>query len=236
MSGKIIAAALVHVLTASGIIPAILAIITTAQHRFEAAFWWLGLAFIIDGIDGPLARHFHVKEVLPRFCGERLDLIVDYFTYVVVPAFMVYQAQLVPEALKLAAALMMTLTSLYHFSDKESKTSDGYFVGFPAIWNLVVFYFFAVPVNPIAAFAVIFVLSGLTFVPLKWLHPVRVTAWRPVTFAVMVLWAATAMIVTGQGFPASPLCQAMLIVTGLYGLALGLIRSAEKNRKHAAAE
>lgn len=236
MPNKLIAAALVHVLTASGVIPATLALVATAHGRFEAAFWWLGLAFVIDGIDGPLARRFRVKEVLPRFCGERLDLIVDYLTYVVVPAFMVYRAGLAPEALTLPSVLLITLTSLYHFSDKDSKTSDGYFVGFPAIWNLVVFYFFAAPVGPILTFVIILALSILTFVPLKWLHPFRVKSWRPLTFAVTSLWAVAAMAVTFYGFPASPFWRAVLIATGLYGLALGLIRSAEKNRAPAAAE
>lgn len=222
-------AGLVHAFTASGVIPAFFALVATARHDYATAFAWLGLAFVIDGLDGPLARYVGTKKNLPRFCGERLDLIIDYVTYVVIPAFMIYEAGLVPAGWGGLAAVLALISSLYHFSDMESKTEDGYFVGFPAIWNLVVFYLFAVPIPQALALATIIVLSALTFIPLKWVHPIRVKELRLLTFIAMAAWAAAAVTVVVQGFPGSSAAQAVLIITGVYSLAIGFIRSARRS-------
>jgi phosphatidylcholine synthase len=223
---QILPAAFVHVLTASGVVPGLLALTAASRSQFEIAFAWLGVALIIDGIDGPLARRFRVKEVLPRFSGERLDLIVDYLTYVIVPAVMIVESQLLPENMRLAAAALVAVSSLYHFAGRDSKSEDDYFVGFPAIWNLVVFYLFAIRCPPPLALAIVIVLALLTFVPLKWLHPVRVNTLRPLTFAVMALWSLSAIAVTAAGFPATPLHQALLLISGAYALGISLLRSA----------
>ncbi|MDZ4791311.1 MAG: phosphatidylcholine synthase [Hyphomicrobiales bacterium] len=229
MPAAAIWAGLVHAFTASGVIPAFFALVATARHDYAAAFAWLGLAFVIDGLDGPLARYVGTKKNLPRFCGERLDLVIDYVTYVVVPAFMIYEAGLVPAGWNGIAAALALISALYHFSDTESKTEDGYFVGFPAIWNLIVFYLFATPISQPAALAVITVLAALTFIPLKWVHPVRVRELRLLTFLAMAAWTAAAVMVLAQGFPGSGAAQGVLIVTGLYSLAIGFIRSARRS-------
>ncbi len=223
---QILPAAFVHVLTASGAVPGLLALAAASRSQFEIAFAWLGLALIIDGIDGPLARRFRVKEVLPRFSGERLDLIVDYLTYVIVPAVMIAESQLLPENMRLAAAALVAVSSLYHFADRDSKSEDNYFTGFPAVWNLVVFYLVAIPCPPVAALAIVIVLALLTFVPFKWLHPVRVKTLRPLTFAVLALWTLSAATVVAGGFPATPLHQALLLISGAYVLGIGFLRSA----------
>jgi phosphatidylcholine synthase len=215
-------AVLVHLLTASGAVFGLLALLAVAQGAYELCFAWLGAALVVDGADGPLARRYDVKTVLPRFSGEDLDKVIDYLTYVTVPAFIVAGGAIVGGALSYVAAALIMLSSLYHFSDTQSKTQDGYFIGFPAIWNLVVFYLLAVPVPPEAAFAVIVICTLLTFVPLKWVHPVRVKRWRPVTFALMALWAVAACLALWEGFPAPAEVQGVLCVTLAYALVLGL--------------
>jgi phosphatidylcholine synthase len=221
---KLVAAG-VHVLTASGVIAGFFAMLAAMEQRWEASFGWLALAAIIDGIDGPLARRFEVKALLPRFSGERLDLIIDYFTYVVVPALMIFTGGHMSKGWALVAAVIVLMTSLYHFSDMGSKTEDDFFVGFPAIWNVVVFYLFVFPLPPAMAFIVVAVLGGLTFVPLKWVHPIRVVRWRPLTVAVLALWSGASAFTLWQGFPASLGVQAILLVCSLYLLACGLTRS-----------
>ena len=136
-------AASVHVLTASGAVLALLALRAVHQGDWQMMFVWLGAALIVDAVDGPLARRLSVKTVLPRFSGERLDLIVDYLTYVAVPAYALTEATLLPEAARLPAASAILLSSLFHVADLDSKTEEGYFVGFPAIWNIVLLYLFA---------------------------------------------------------------------------------------------
>jgi phosphatidylcholine synthase len=135
MSERLSAAA-IHLLTATGAAFALLALIAASRGDWQWMFVWLGVALIVDTVDGPLARRVGVTRVLPRFSGERLDLIVDFLTYVAVPAFALSQSNLLPEAFRLPASIAVILSSLFHMADQESKTKDGYFVGFPAIWNV----------------------------------------------------------------------------------------------------
>jgi phosphatidylcholine synthase len=215
----------IHILTASGVLAGFQALLASFEHRWEAAFLWLALAALIDGIDGPLARHFDVKHVMHRFSGESLDLIVDYFTYVVVPALMIHAGNLVPAGWGSTAAAIVLLTSLFHFIDEESKTDDGFFVGFPAIWNVVAFLLFVFAPPPSLAMALIAFLGALTFVPLKWVHPLRVQRWRLVTVAVLAIWSVASLLVLTQGFPASMGMKLVIGAASVYLLARGLTRS-----------
>lgn len=217
-----VCAGLVHLLTASGAVFGLFALLAAAQGEAERCFAWLGVALIIDGIDGPLARRFEVKRVLPWFSGEDLDNVIDYFTYVAIPAFLLATGGLMPNGLSYLAAAVVMLVSLYHFGDKDSKTEDGYFVGFPAIWNLVVFYLFVMPLPPLAAFLTVMALAVLTFVPMKWVHPVRVQRFRSVTAILMAVWAAAAIASVASGFPGSLPIQLIFAATLFYGVATSL--------------
>lgn len=227
-NGKL-AAAGVHMLTASGVLAGFAAFLSAIDRDWTSAFIWLALATVIDGIDGPLARRFDVKTHLPRFSGERLDLVIDYFTYVIVPAFIIYASGLLPAGAALLAAGIVLTTSLFHFCDIESKTEDGYFVGFPAIWNGVALYLFIFGLPPVAAFLIIAALAGLTFVPLKWVHPVRVRRLRVPTFAVLALWSMAVAMTLWSGFPAPPILQTTIALCSFYLLAIGLARSFDRS-------
>jgi phosphatidylcholine synthase len=218
-------AAAVHVLTASGAVFGFFALVATARGAWEQAFLWLGVALIVDGLDGPLARYFDVKNTLPRISGEALDLVIDYLTYVIVPAFMIYRADLVPEGFAGLAASAIMLSSLFHFADNASKTADGFFVGFPALWNLFVLYAFVLAPAPELVLAGVALFSVLTFVPLKWGHPVRARALRWMTFAVTLVWSVAAVIALLRGFPGDLATQAIFVFAAVYYLALTITRS-----------
>jgi phosphatidylcholine synthase len=213
-------AALVHVFTASGIACALLATLALLRDDWRAMFAWLGAALVIDALDGPLARRTHVKTHLPRFDGERLDLIIDYITYVFIPALALLRAGFLPGALGLALAVGILMSSLFHFSDTESKTDDNCFVGFPAIWNVIALYLFAFGAPAWLAMAVCAGCIVLTFVPLKWVHPVRVTVLRPVTAVVCAVWGIAAVLAVWTGFPSGTAVRAALGLGGLYALGL----------------
>jgi phosphatidylcholine synthase len=215
----------VHVFTAVGSVLGFLALVEASAHRWQAAFAWLGVALIVDGLDGPIARHIGVTKKLPRFSGDRLDLIIDYLTYVVVPAYIIYEAGVLPAKLALVGAAIILLTSLFHFIDQESKTADGFFVGFPAIWNVVALYLLVFPFPQWLAFLTILCLGLLTFVPLKWIHPVRVRRLRPLTLVVMAAWAAAAVMSLLGELPSSLAVQAVIAVSTIYFLAVGVLRS-----------
>jgi phosphatidylcholine synthase len=215
----------VHVFTALGAVLGFQSLIMAAAHRWEAAFAWLGVALVVDTVDGPLARRLDVTERLPRFSGERLDLIIDYLTYVVVPAYIIYEAALVPSQLVSVTAPVILLASLFHFTDRQSKTEDGFFVGFPAVWNVVALYLMIFEIAPWPSFALLMILALLTFFPLKWIHPIRVKRLRALTLAVMAIWAAALLFALRQGLPGSPAVQLIVALSTAYLLAVGLLRS-----------
>jgi phosphatidylcholine synthase len=217
----IVAAAAVHLFTALGVVCALMATLATLEGFYARAFAWLGLAFLIDGIDGTFARMVNVSMRLPRFSVDKLDLVVDYVTYVFVPVLMLLQAGKLTGPFGLAVACFVLLSSLFHFCDTESKTEDNHFVGFPAIWNLVAFYIFAFAVPEWLAIAVILICGLLTFVPMLWLHPLRVRWLLPLNIAATVLWsAAAAWTVFVTGLPADNMTRIVLGAVGIYGVAL----------------
>jgi phosphatidylcholine synthase len=224
MMGRL-AAASVHGLTASGAVLALLALRAVHQSDWRTMFVWLGLALIVDAVDGPLARRLEVRTALPRFSGERLDLIVDYLTYVVVPAYALTEAAILPDAWRLPAAVAILLSSLFHVADLESKTEEGYFVGFPAIWNVVLFYLFALGLPPYAALAVVALFVLATFVPVHALHPFRVARLRAVSCFVTLAWTGTAALVLASPFPSGPWLQALLLACAAYFVGLGVFRT-----------
>jgi phosphatidylcholine synthase len=210
-------AALVHCFTALGIVCALFAMLCVLSHAWEAMFAWLGLALIIDAVDGALARVARVQSRLPRFSGDRLDLVIDYVTYVFVPALALLQAEYLRGYSGLWLVCLILLSSLFHFSDTQSKTPDHSFVGFPAVWNLVAFYVFALGLSRTAAALVVAACVVLTFVPLKWAHPVRTPLLWPVTFVLTAMWALAAVATLWSGFPAQPWAQAALLISAVYG-------------------
>jgi phosphatidylcholine synthase len=219
---KVVGAAAVHTLTASGAVLGLLALLAAANGNWAVSFAWLGAALIVDGVDGPLARAIEVKRVLPRFSGEELDHLVDYLTYVAVPAFMVARSGLAPESLRLWLAGAIMLVSLYHFSDTESKTEDGYFVGFPAIWNVVVLYCFVLDLPPALSAFVIAVCAIFTFIPLYWLHPLRVRRLRVVTLGAVSAWGVAAAAAVIRGFPGTLTEKTVFILVALYVVWIGV--------------
>ena len=218
-------AALVHLFTALGAVCGLFATRAVLAGAWEEVFAWLGIALIVDGIDGTFARMVDVTKRLPRFSGERLDLVVDYVTYVFVPALALLQAGFLQSWIGLVLASLILLSSLFHFSDTDSKTEDHCFVGFPAIWNIVAFYVFAFRIPVWATEALVLACVVLTFVPMRWAHPLRTPMLWPVTLAIMALWCVAAVLAIWSGFPASPLVQVILLAVAAYGVGLAFVRS-----------
>jgi phosphatidylcholine synthase len=217
-------AASVHLLTATGAVFALFALRAVETHDWQMMFVWLGIALVVDAIDGPLARWVGVKEVLPRFSGERLDLIVDYLAYVVVPAFALTEATLLPEGTRLPAVIAILLSSLFHVADLNSKTEEGYFVGFPAIWNIVLLYLFVLEPAPLVSLLIVAFFVTFTFVPLLAVHPFRVERLRPLSCLVTLVWTGTAAIAVANPFPSPLWIQILLLLSAAYFTGVGLYR------------
>jgi phosphatidylcholine synthase len=218
----------VHILTACGAALALLALLAATRSDWPLMFFWLGVALVVDAIDGPLARTLNVKEVLPRWSGDTLDLVVDYTTYVFVPAYAVAAAGLMPLAWAITAAAIVAITGTLYFADRNMKTEDNFFRGFPAVWNLVVFYLLLLRPAPLVAGATVVLFAVLTFVPLKFVHPFRVRRWRGVTVALLTLWAVLALAAVRQGLQPESWITAALSAIALYFVAVGLVPIQER--------
>ena len=189
MTGKLALAWLVHLYTALGAVVAFIAILLIEQLKFQEVFWLMSLAVVIDATDGTLARAARVKEILPWFDGDRLEDIIDYANYVIVPCWFFIHANLLPAEDALWLASLPLLASAYGFCQKDAKTSDHFFLGFPSYWNIVAFYFYLLRWPPwINAFAIL-LLSILVFVPIKYIYPSRSPHFRLLTNSVGILWA-----------------------------------------------
>src|SRR5665213_25661 len=216
----------IHVFTASGAALGLLALILATGGHWAAMFFCLGLALIVDGVDGPLARASNVKEVLPRWSGEGLDFVVDFVTYVFVPAYAITASGLLPEALAIPLGMLVVITGALYFADRNMKTADNYFRGFPAVWNLAAFYLYVLTPAPwISAIAVV-ALAVLTFVPVRFVHPLRVTHWRLANIVLMAVWAALAFVTVIANLEPGPVVRMALGVIALYFLVAGLLRRA----------
>jgi len=212
----------VHVLTATGAALALAALVYAVRGEWAAMFLCLGVALIIDGVDGTIARRVRVAEFLPRWSGDVLDLVVDFTTYVFVPAYAIAAGGLLPDLLALPAGMLIVITGALYFADLKMKTADNYFRGFPALWNAAAFYLFLLKPPPLLAAAAIVLLAGLTFVPFKFLHPMRVARMRAVNIAAVMLWAVLALIAIWRDLDPGPWVTGSLVVIGLYFLAVGL--------------
>ncbi|MCA1416248.1 phosphatidylcholine synthase [Bradyrhizobium sp. NBAIM03] len=182
----------VHIFTAFGAAIALLAMLEAVREHWAAMFQWLGVALIIDAIDGPIARRLDVKNVQPNWSGDVLDLVVDFCTYVFVPAYaIVASGMLLPVAAPLLGIAIIVTSALY-FADQRMKADDNHFRGFPALWNAAAFYLFLLHWPPLWATLLVAALVVLTFVPFHVLHPVRVVRLRWLTMSLIAVWALLA--------------------------------------------
>jgi phosphatidylcholine synthase len=217
----------VHLLTASGAALAVLAIDAVFRDAFREALLWLLAALAVDGIDGTLARKAKVAERIPRIDGAALDLVIDYLTYVVIPALVIWRLGILPGALALPLAASILVSSLYVFARRDMKTDDGYFRGFPALWNVVALYFVAAPPGPVAAVAIVIVLIVMTFAPVHVVHPFRARGYGRWLPAAAVLWAgsSTALLLPGPGARLSAALLGVSLASAAVLVGVGLLRS-----------
>jgi phosphatidylcholine synthase len=212
----------VHVLTAAGAGLALGALFAAVGGAWETMFFCLGLALIVDGVDGPIARTAKVAEVLPRWSGDVLDLVVDFVTYVFVPAYAIAAGGLLPAPLGLPLGIIIVMTGAIYFADRRMKTEDNYFRGFPTLWNIAAFYLFVLKLPPWLAAAVVALLAVATFLPFKFVHPVRVARLRNVSVAALVLWSILGADALLHSLDPGPWAAGGLVAIALYFLGVGL--------------
>ena len=174
----------VHAFTASGAVVGAIALLAVVAGNLPQAAILMLVALAIDSVDGTLARAARVREVLPGIDGRRLDDIVDFLNYVIVPVvFLVAAGYLAPWW-----AACPILASAYGFSQQDAKTDDDFFLGFPSYWNVVALYAWLLDASRATTTAIVVGLSIAVFIPLKYVYPSRMPALRRTTNALGALW------------------------------------------------
>lgn len=214
----------VHIFTASGAALALFALLAAIELNWTKMFFLLGAALFVDGIDGMLARRFDVAERLPRWSGDILDLVVDFLTYVFIPAYVVIASGLMPAWLAICCAVAIIISGALYFADRGMKMDGNYFRGFPAVWNVPAFYLLLLKPDPWIAAAGIGMLAAATFLPIPFVHPFRVKRGRNLTIALLVLWSVLACVTLLRDMMPGPWITAALCAIALYFLGAGLLR------------
>jgi phosphatidylcholine synthase len=209
----------VHIFTAMGAGVALIALLEAVREHWAAMFAWLGIALVIDALDGPIARRLDVVRLQPDWSGEVLDLVVDFVAYVFVPAYAITASgMLLPLAAPLLGAGIVVTGALY-FADRRMKTPDNHFRGFPALWNAAAFYLFLLQWPPALSSLVVAVLIVLTFVPFNVVHPVRVSRLRWLTLSLIGVWAVLAIVTLVYDFKVAMPVTVTLCAIGIYVVA-----------------
>lgn len=209
----------VHLFTAAGAVVGVAAIVAISEGRLRAAIYLMVVAFAIDAADGALARKVGVSRLLPGFDGRRLDDLVDFLNYVIVPVFFMLSAGFLSHWI---LAALPVLASCYGFCQVEAKTEDDFFLGFPSLWNVIAGYAWGLDVSPAATALWVSFFSVMVFVPLKYAYPSKLRVLRGTTIALAFVWGGLLL----AGFVASepsdgrPLIWASLFFP-VYYFALG---------------
>ncbi len=214
----------VHLFTATGAVFAMLAMLAAVEGKWSLMFLWLVVAFVVDGIDGPLARKYEVKTYAAQFDGNILDMIIDYLTYIFIPAFALFKSGLLPGWTGWVAIILITFASALYLVDTRMKTKDNSFSGFPACWNMLVLVLFAIEPNFWISLVLVALLAVAMFTPLKFIHPVRTVRWRRLSLPMALAWTFFAGWAAWVDFHPQSWAHWGLVVTSLYLMFVGIVQ------------
>lgn len=206
----------VHLLTATGAVLSMFAMLAAVEGKWSLMFLWLVLALFVDGIDGPLARRYDVETNWPTYDGVLMDLIVDYLTYVFIPAYALFKSGLLGGMAGWLAIIAIVYGSVVYFADTRMKTQDKSFSGFPACWNMVVLVLFAVAPPPPVTLAIVVALTVAMFLNLKFIHPTRTKRWRNLSLPISIAWVACAAWAAYANFAEGTWAHWGLVATSAY--------------------
>ncbi|WP_134726248.1 CDP-alcohol phosphatidyltransferase family protein [Paracoccus luteus] len=211
----------VHLFTATGVVWAMLAMLAAVDGQWSAMFVWLIVAMVVDGIDGPLARRYDVKVNWPTHDGVVMDLMIDYMTWIFIPAFALFQSGLLPGWTGWVCTIAIVFGSIIYMADTRMKTRDNSFAGFPACWNMVVLVLFALRPDYWISLIVVVALAVTMFVNVKFIHPVRTERWRAVSLPMAAAWVGFALWAIAVDFHSQSWALWGLVVSSLWLLLAG---------------
>ena len=219
--GRRLAAFSVHIFTALGAGVGLIALLEAGRAHWAAMFWWLGAALVIDAVDGPIARRLDVTRLQPNWSGDVLDLVVDFVTYVFVPAYAITASGLLLPQIAPLLGVGIAVSGALYFADRRMKSADNHFRGFPGLWNIAAFYLFLLHWPPVLSSIGVAVLIASTFLPFYVVHPIRVVRLRALTLSLIFVWIVLAIITLLRDFDVGT-----PVIIGLCAIAAYIVGSA----------
>jgi phosphatidylcholine synthase len=220
----------VHVFTASGLLSAFMAIVSIDQGNWRSCYLWLFLCFVIDSLDGALARKFKVTEILPHMDGKTIDFVIDFATYAIIPAYFFYKADMASSAWMMPLLAIMLMSSALYYGKNGMVEDEQYFIGFPVLWNVVVFFQFFVINNNLTINVISVIIIGiLHFIPLRYAYPSRSRKffWSHLIVSVIALLATLTVLVN---YPvANPILQSLCVAGAIYFMAFAVYDTFSKS-------
>ncbi len=205
----------VHIFTASGLLAGFMAILAVQAHDWRTAMFWLLACLVIDGIDGTFARLFRVKEVLPYMDGKTIDYVIDFSTYAIIPAYFFYEAELVALDWRLPLTFLILIVSALYYGKEGMVSDDNYFIGFPVLWNMVVYYLvFVLDCSALMNGLLVVLFAILHFVPIKFAYPSQGSRLKGLTIAASLVFLI-ALPLTVYYYPEQPLWLKTLMMLNL---------------------
>lgn len=223
---EIIFAWSVHIFTSLGILAAFMAMIAIDRGEWAHSFLWLFVCFIIDGLDGTLARKARVTEILPNMHGKNIDYVIDFSTYALIPAFFFYKANMAPDSVMLPTLAIMLLSSALYYGKNNMVEDEQYFIGFPVLWNFVVFFQFFVFNNNLSLNVIsVFIVGVLHFIPLRYAYPSRARKYFIPHLLVSITALSSALIVLLNYPNSHTIAPLLTVVCGGYFLAFAIFET-----------
>lgn len=225
--GRKVAAWAVHAFTMTGIAWACLAVAALLHGDIRAMWGWLAISMVVDGLDGSMARKAEVSKVIPWFDGALLDNIVDYLTWTFIPALFLYLHIDFWGSKPLAMVMMIAIcvTSMFCYSNLQHKSTDNYFVGFPAAWNIVILYLYLLQTSSWFNTFIVVLFIVLTVTPMTFVHPFRVKKLMIPNIISVVIWIVCAIYLVVVYPQANLVVNILWWVSGIWFIGIGIVRT-----------
>ena len=179
---------LVHLLTCSGLVAGFLSLTYIFKNDQKSALICLGIALVVDAIDGTLARKYKVSKYIKNIDGKMLDSVIDFFNYIIIPSIMIFWFSIVPVSFEILIPLIILIISAISYSNQNLMTSENFYRGFPCIWNILLLYIYFFDFSQIVNLILISACIILKFIPIKYAHPLRVKKLRIYSIVFMIIW------------------------------------------------
>ena len=101
---------------------------------------------------------------------------------------MLHHFKILPETIDTVLPATIMVISVISYSNKNTKTDENYYIGFPAIWNVVVLYLVIFDYSVLVNTAILIFLIVLKIIPIRFVHPFRTKSFKKLTLVVSLSW------------------------------------------------